>query len=181
MAWSYVAVHGPMLRFARAATVVGLTASVVGLAVLVAQAASEVAADPTLSLEDGYWIGRLPWSAAGVGAVVLGATLAVVFGTLSAWLGGGMLRRLASSPAFTVAAFWWLYAMLPSPGGAPCGSCVPPGPEPLTFAYSLPGAALLLLLVPAALAGLLGLTTSYRERIANVTASPSGTPSAAGR
>ena len=56
-----------------------------------------------------------------------------------------------------VAAFWWFLAMLPPPGGAFCGSCPPPGPDPVTMAYSQPEFAALLLLLPAAIVGVIAL------------------------
>jgi len=52
--------------------VVGLSAAAAGLVVLFAQALSEVLADPGLSLADGYWIGRLPWTAVGVDLAIIG-------------------------------------------------------------------------------------------------------------
>ena len=64
--------------------------------------------DTALSLEDGYRIGRLPWIAVGVDLVVIGATVAVIAGTLSAWIGGGWIRRTVTAGALVVAAFWWV-------------------------------------------------------------------------
>jgi hypothetical protein len=146
-----------VLRPARLATVVGLSAVTAGLVVLLVQALSEVLTDPALSIVDGYWIGRLPWTAVGVDLVVIGATLAVVSGTVTAWLAGGAIRRAVSAVASAVAACWWLLAMLPPPQGAFCASCPPPSPDPITMAYSLPGAVALFLLLPAVIAGAVGL------------------------
>ena len=49
---------GPAIRV----TVGGLSVAAIGLVVLFAQAVSEVLAGPELSLVDGYWIGRPPWT-----------------------------------------------------------------------------------------------------------------------
>lgn len=143
---------------------VGLLAAAAGLVVLFAQALSEVLADPGLSLVDGYSIGRLPWTAVGVDLAIIGATIAVVFGTATAWLAGGPVRRVVSALAVAVAAFWWFLAMLPPPQGGFCASCLPPGPDPLTMAYSQPETATLLLLLPAAVAGAVALSAPRTRR-----------------
>lgn len=155
-----------ILRSARWLTVVGLLAGAVGLVALFAQALSEVVVNPTLSLIDGYWIGRLPWTAVGVDLTIIGATTTVVFGTATAWLAGGRVRRLVSAFAVAVAAFWWFLAMLPPPQGVPCPSCPPPGPDPLTMAYSQPEAAALFLLLPAAIAGVVALSVPRTRHLA---------------
>ena len=154
------------------ATAAGLLASAAGLVVLLAQAQSEVLADPALSLIDGYWIGRLPWTAVGVDLTIFGATIAVVFGTLTAWLAGGILRRIVTALALAAAALWWAYAMLPPPRAALCESCPAPGPDPLTMAYSLPQAAAVFLLLPAAIAGAVALSgpPSRRSPVAGAAA-----------
>lgn len=135
------------------ATVVGVSAAVAGFVVLLVQALSETFAEPGLSLIDGYWVGRLPGTAVGVGLAVTGATIALVFGTATAWLAGGRVRRVVSALALAVAAFWWFLAILPPPQGAFCASCPPPGPDPMTMAYSQPELAALFLLLPAAMVG----------------------------
>ena len=53
-----------------------------GLGLLVLYAATEVLANPGLTLADGYWIGRLPWTAIGIALAVLGATGVIIFGTV---------------------------------------------------------------------------------------------------
>ena len=149
---------GRALQSAWWGTVVGLSAAAAGLVVLFVQALSELLADPALSLIDGYWIGRLPWTAVGVALAVVGATIAVVFGSATSWLAGGAIRRVVSALALAVAAFWWFLAMLPPPQGAFCATCAPPGPDPMTMAYSLPESVALFLLLPAATAGALALS-----------------------
>src|SRR5262245_65508566 len=87
-------------------TFVAIGAAVVGILVLLAQAASEVAADPTLTLEDGYWIGRLPWTPIGVGLVVAGDTATNVLGYALVMLRGGVLRRFLGAIAVGPPAMW---------------------------------------------------------------------------
>lgn len=146
------------------ATLGGLAATTVGLVVLFGQAFSEVLAAPGLSLVDGYWIGRLPWTSVGVTLAVIGATITVLFGTVTTWLAGGRIRRALSAVALLVAAFWWFVAMLPPRLGAFCASCPPPGPEPLTMAYSLPEMTAVLLLFPALVVGGLALSRHQADR-----------------
>lgn len=124
-------------------------AAVAGLAIVFGQSLSDTLANPGWSLSDGYWRGRLPWMAVGVGLAIIGATVAAVFGALTAWLTGGGVRRMVSAVALLVAGFWWFVAMVPPPQGAYCETCPPPGPDPLTMAYSVPEAAGLLLLLPS--------------------------------
>lgn len=165
---TYSQAVGRAFRTARWATVVGLLAIAAGLITLLLQALSEVVANPALSLVDGYWMGRLPWTAVGVDLVVGGATVALVFGAATAWLAGGPVRRIASALAFVVGAFWWFLAMLPPPQGAFCASCPPPGPDPITMAYSLPEAVALFLLLPSAVAGAVGVSARRAHRSAVV-------------
>ena len=102
-------------------TIVGVGAIAVGIVVLFGYALSEVIANPGISLVDGYWTGRLPWTAIGVDLVVIGSTVAVLFGTASSWLAGDAARRLVSLAPVVVAAAWWLYASIQSSiEGAPC-------------------------------------------------------------
>lgn len=155
-----------VLRSARWATAVGLLASGAGLVGLLVQAQSEVMADPGLSLVDGYWIGRLPWTAVGVDLTIIGATIAVVFGSVTAWLAGGPIRRVVTALALAVAAFWWFLAMLATPQGAFCASCPAPGPDPITMAYSQPQFAAIFLLLPAAIAAAAALSARRTGRSA---------------
>jgi hypothetical protein len=155
---------GRALEPAIRVTVGALSAAAFGLVVLFLQALSEVLADPSLSLLDGYEIGRLPWTTVGVGFVVMGATVALVAGTVASWIAGGWVRRVAAGLASVAGAAWWLVAMLPPPGGAYCADCPAPGPEPLTMAYSLPEGALLFLVLPAVVAGALALSRARPRR-----------------
>jgi hypothetical protein len=128
-----------------------------GLVVLLAQAITEVRSDPAVSLVDAYWVGRQPWTGAGVALAIIGSTITVVGGTAAVWLAGGPWRRAGSAIALAVAAFWWFLAMLPTPRAVPCDHCSAPGPDPVAMAYSLPVAAALLLLLPAVVVGAIAL------------------------
>jgi len=146
------------VRGLRLGTMIGLGALGLGFLVLFASAFAETLADPSLSLADGYWIGRLPWTAVGVGLVVAGSNLALLAGALAAFVAGGVLRRVAAAPLLLVGVAWWLLALLETGLGAGCAGCAPPGFDPITAAYSLPQQALLLLVLPAVLAAVLALT-----------------------
>ena len=130
------------------------------MGVLILTAIAEVVRDPTLTLADGYWIGPLPWTPLGVGLVISGATVVVVFGAASAWLQKGVIRRAVTMLASALAACWWFVALLPPPQGAHCPDCLAPVPDPLTYAYSLPEVALAGLILPAMLIGAMALTAA---------------------
>ena len=160
---------GRMLRFLRTstwwATAAGVVLAIVGIAVLSAQSAIEVLADPSISLGDAYWLGRLPWTPIGVGLAMVGASLAVLAGTATALMAGGIVRRSVAILALLVAGFWWVVVSVPlvGMGGAACEpACPPPAFDPVTMAYSLPEETAMWLLLPALVASLLGLT-SHRE------------------
>ena len=153
------------IKVLRLGVLIGLGAIAAGFVVLLAQSLSETMANPGLSLADGYWIGRLPWIAVGVCLVVGGSHLALVAGTLAAWIVGGAIRRLGVSLLVLVGAWWWLLVFLEGGVGAGCPGCVPSGPDPITAAYSLPQNAVLFLVLPAVLAGLLGLTAGPRRKV----------------
>jgi hypothetical protein len=167
-------------RAASRSTVVGLGACVAGLLVLLVTSLNEIAIDPGLSIVDGYWMGRLPWSAVGVDLAVIGATLAVAAGTVTSWVAGGWSRRVIAVGAFAVAALWWVIAMMTRTGGAYCPTCTPAGPEPLTFAYSLPDATILFLLLPAFVIGTVALVAP-RPGLAADAGEPEAHPGDPGR
>lgn len=143
-----------------------------GIVVLFGYALSEVIANPGISLVDGYWTGRLPWTAIGVDLVVIGSSVAVLFGTASSWLAGDAARRLVSLPPVVVAAAWWLNASIQSSiEGVPCaieqlstpnvGGTVPCGPppfDPFAVAYSVPAEAIVLLVLPAWISAVIALS-----------------------
>ena len=137
---------------------IGLGAIGLGFLVLFTAAFAETLANPSLSLGDGYWIGRLPWTAVGVGLVVGGSNLVLVAGVLAAFVAGGPLRRIAAALLVLVGAWWWVVAFLESGTGAGCPGCMPSAFDPITAAYSLPQQALVLLVLPAVVAAVQALT-----------------------
>jgi hypothetical protein len=151
------------IRGTRAVTAVGALIAVAGIVVLLAYAASEVLADPSLSMVDGYWIGRLPWTPIGVGLAIAGASLAALAGAVTALMAGGIVRRGLAILALLLAGFWWLLVTVPlvTFSGAWCGqpACPAPTIDPVTMAYSLPEQTAMWLLLPALVASLLGLTS----------------------
>jgi len=143
----------PLALVVAVATATWLT----GVGVLVAMAAGEVAREPSLSLLDGYWVGRLPWTNVGVVLVLGGATVAVLGAATRVSLVGGWASRISVWLAALVAAFWWFLALIPPPGGALCTTCGPRTADPIAYAYSLPESALLLLVAPAAISAVIAL------------------------
>lgn len=125
---------------------------VVGPSVLLIYAWVEVLNHPGLSLVDGYWIGRLPWTAIGIVTSLAGGVLGLLAGSVAIAIEGGWWRRALLVPAFIAAALWWLTALgvIPYPRFT--------GPDPVAFAYDLPSTAALLVLMPAALLAVLALT-----------------------
>ncbi len=151
--------HIGISNVARWTTAAGLLAATAGLVLLFMNAAAEVSTGQSQSLMDGYWMGRLPWTAIGIDLAVIGSTIAIVAGTIATWLAGGIIRRIASAVVLAMAAFWWFVAFLTPQGGAYCADCEPSLPDPMTVAYSLPAGAILLLLLPAVVIGVLVFTS----------------------
>jgi hypothetical protein len=174
---------GRGLKVGLGLTIIGVGTIAGGIAVLFGYALSEVIANPGISLVQGYWVGRLPWTAIGVDLVVIGSTVAVLFGTASSWLAGDAARRLVSLPPVVVAVAWWLYAAIQSSiEGAPCMipqlgtpiaggtvSCGPPPFDPFAVAYSVPAESILLLVLPAWISAVIALSA---RRAGAVPASP---------
>jgi hypothetical protein len=125
---------------------------VVGPSILLVYAWVEVLNHPGLTLVDGYWIGRVPWTPLGLVISLAGGVAGLLASSLAIAIEGGWWRRALIISALAAAAAWWLTALgaLPFPRFH--------GPDPITFAYSLPSAAALLLLMPAALLAVLCLT-----------------------
>jgi hypothetical protein len=125
---------------------------VVGPSILLVQAWVEVLNHPGYTLVDGYDIGRLPWTPLGILIALAGSVAGLVAGSIAIAIEGGWWRRLLVVPAYVAAALWWLTALglLPFPRFH--------GPDPIGFAYDLPTAAMLLVLMPAALLAVLCLT-----------------------
>ncbi len=144
-------------RLLRVVAGLGVVALFAGLLVILAESFAETRTDPTLSLEDGFRIGRLPWMNVGVALVVAGANASLVGGTLVSWVAGGWVRRVLALVPAAAGASWWLAGLLTVGAGAWCPGCPPPSFDPITFAYSLPDATVLLLVLPALAAGALAL------------------------
>lgn len=122
---------------------IGLGGVGLGLAVLLTYAWVEYLNNPGISIVDGYWIGRTPWTPIGICLVLGGASLALVSGAVAVAMRGDWLRRLLALPPLLASTCWWLTAVgvIPMPRFQP--------PDPVTLAYSLPQAAVLMLILPA--------------------------------
>jgi hypothetical protein len=131
---------------------VALVLLVIGPSILLIYAWVEVLNNPAFSLADGYSIGRVPYTPAGIVVSLAGAVAGLIAGSVAIAIEGGWWRRFLILPAAVAAVLWWATALgaLPFPRFH--------GPDPVTFAYSLPAAAALLVLMPAALLATLCLT-----------------------
>jgi hypothetical protein len=129
-----------------------LAVMVIGPSILLVYSWVEVLNHPGYTLVDGYWIGRIPWTPLGLVIALAGGVAGLGAGSVALAIEGGWWRRFLIIPALAAAALWWLIAL----GVIP----YPPlhGPDPVTFAYSLPVTATLLVLMPAALLAALCLT-----------------------
>jgi hypothetical protein len=129
----------------------GLAGIGLGGATLLVYAWVEYVNNPGISIVDGYWIGRVPWTPIGVWLVIGGASLALVGAAASVVVRGGWIRRLLLIPVGALPVLWWSIALgvLPFPRYLP--------PAPMTLAYSLPESAVLSLVLPALAAALLAL------------------------
>lgn len=125
---------------------------IIGPSVLLIYAWVEVLNNPGISLVDGYLLGRLPWTPIGIVTALAGGVVGLLAGAVAIAIEGGWWRRALLVPAFVAAALWWLTAL----GVIPFPRFI--GPDPVTFAYDLPSAAALLVLMPAALLAILALT-----------------------
>ncbi len=125
---------------------------VVGPSILLIYAWVEVLNNPGLTLVDGYGIGRTPWTPIGIVTSLAGGVGGLLAGSVAIAIEGGWWRRALLVPAFVAGGLWWLTALgvIPSPRFH--------GPDPVTFAYSLPSTAALLVLMPATLLAVLALT-----------------------
>ena len=124
----------------------------IGPSILLVYAWVEVLNNPGITLVDGYWIGRGPWTPLGLLISLAGGAVGLLAGSVAIAIEGGWWRRLLLVPAWGAGALWWLMALgvFPYPRFD--------GPDPVTFAYSLPVVATVLVLMPAALLAGLCLT-----------------------
>ena len=160
---------------ARSAMYIAIGIAVVGILVLFGGALAEVLTDPSLTLEDGYWIGRLPWTPVGVGLVVMGSTTVVLAGTLSVLLVGGNIRRVLTIVVSLPTLFWWLveaFQLQGVSGGCMDGACFRPLIDPITYAYSMPEWTIELLLLPALVVTALALASPRRSAPVSRAAGP---------
>lgn len=129
----------------------GLAGIGLGLAVLLVNAWVEYLSDPGISLVDGYWIGRTPWTPIGVWLVIGGASLALAGATAAVAVRGDWLRRALVLPVLALPVLWWATAL----GAVRLPRYSPP--DPVALAYSLPESAMLSLVLPALAAAVLAL------------------------
>lgn len=131
---------------------ISLALLVIGPSILLIYAWVEVLNNPGISLADGYWVGRTPYTPIGIVLSLAGGVFGLLAGSVAIVIEGGWWRRFLVIPALVAAALWWGTALgiLPYPNFH--------GPDPLTFAYSLPVTATLLVLMPAALLATLCIT-----------------------
>jgi hypothetical protein len=129
----------------------GLAAIGLGLSILLVYAWVEVVNTPGTSLVDGYWIGRVPWTPAGVVLVLAGSLAAVGTAAAIVMVRGDWVRRILVLPVAAVPVLWWATALgvVPFPRFQ--------APDPVTFAYSLPVTAALGLILPSLAAAALAL------------------------
>jgi hypothetical protein len=125
---------------------------VIGPSILLVYAWVEVLNNPGYTLVDGYWIGRIPWTPLGLVIALAGGVIGLVAGSVAIAIEGGWWRRFLLVPSLAAGTLWWLMAL----GLLPFARFH--GPDPVTFAYSLPTQAVLLVLMPAALLAVLCLT-----------------------
>jgi hypothetical protein len=130
-------------RIADRATWAGLALAGLGVAIVIVRSWIEYLNTPGTTIVDGYWIGHEPWSSMGIVPVLAGSLLATLAAATLVMLRGDWLRRLLTLPLLVVPALWWLLAL----GAVPYPRFV--GPDPVSFAYSLPQQAAIMLLVPA--------------------------------
>jgi hypothetical protein len=164
----------PLVADARQWARLSLAALVIGPSILIVYAWVEVLNHPGLSLLDGYWIGRTPWTPLGIVVSLAGGVGGLLAGSVALAIEGGWWRRFLALAAVAAAALWWLTALglLPYPRFH--------GPDPVQFAYILPTTAGLLVLMPAALLATLSITPRLpnvpRTRMRPVLSPRSGLP-----
>jgi len=142
---------------ARIALDLALGVVLAGLAELAIETWIEYLSHPGLSILEAYQRGREPWTSIGLGAVVGGATLALLIAVSVALVEGSWIRRLLALASVALWAAWWFTAL----GFIPYEAF--DGPQPLTFAFGWPRETALALLLPTVVAALV-VFTPRRER-----------------
>jgi hypothetical protein len=149
---------------------ISLALLVIGPSILLVYAWVEVLNNPGMTLVDGYWVGREPWTSSGIVVSLAGGVGGVLAGSVAIVIEGGWWRRFLVAPSAVAAALWWGIALglIPYPDFH--------GPDPVAFAYSLPVATALLILMPAALLATLCITprmvSAPRTRMRPVASAP---------
>ena len=133
-----------ILRWSLRLAELSLALIALGVSTLIVYAWVEVLNNPGYTLVDGYWIGGLPWTPAGIVMILVGSVAALVAAAMAIVVEGGWWRRILILPAWAAAFLWWSVAM----GILPFDPSYH-APDPVTLAYSLPTMAALLLLLPA--------------------------------
>jgi hypothetical protein len=126
---------------------------------------SEGLANPGISLVDGYWIGRVPWTPIGIGLAFGGANAALILASLVVWLAGSWALRWLTLPGLLAATWWWFITLVL---GVPVasGACCEPRPQfdLVTRAYSGPDGPAVYILIPALAASVLAYVAIHRSR-----------------
>ena len=148
---------GRLGQRARIALDLALGVVLAGLAELAIETWIEYLSHPGLSIIEAYQRGREPWTSIGLGAVVGGATLALLIAVSVALVEGSWIRRLLALACVGLGVGWWLVALALIPYEAF------DGPQPLTFAFGWPRETALALLLPTVVAALV-VFTPRRER-----------------
>lgn len=136
----------------------GMASIGLGVSVLVGYAWVEYLNNPGISLVDGYWIGRVPWTPTGVMLILAGSVVTQIAGAVIVLVLGDWMRRLLLVAVLVPPLAWWLTALavLPFPRFS--------GPDPVTLAYSLPQAAAVALVLPAVAVTMIALVPLQPDR-----------------
>ena len=136
----------------------GMASIGLGVSVLVGYAWVEYLNNPGISLVDGYWIGRVPWTPTGVMLILAGSVVTQIAGAVIVLVLGDWMRRLLLVAVLVPPLAWWLTALavLPFPRFS--------GPDPVTLAYSLPQAAAVALVLPAVAVTMVALVPLQPDR-----------------
>jgi hypothetical protein len=127
-----------------------------GIATLIINAWVEYLTRPGISIVDGYWIGRVPWTPLGILLVLIGSAGTILAGAAATAVAGGWLRRVLLLAVFPLPVLWWSAALgyMPVPRFH--------GPDPVSLAFSAPQGVALALLLPAIAAAALALSPRMR-------------------
>jgi hypothetical protein len=159
------------LKRAELSAWIGLGGIFVGASELLVYAWVEFLNKPGISLVDAYWIGREPWSSAGIIVALAGSVLAILAGAAVVLLRGDWVRWLLLLPLLAASVLWWAIALgfVAYAGFA--------GPDPVGLAHGEPQTAAILLVVPPlAIAALAFLPMQPDRRIRRRRVHPRGTP-----